>query len=236
MEKLDHDWLTKGLIDFEYKKYVLLAYFKSVKESFTKVELYPYLADLVWHYRNLQVVKENKSLMKDSFPQELTAQRIKNLEINYRKIIADDDVMLELEQVMEYALPLFKLSLDEGSCIYDYVESQCEIIPVGISSLYKNEGYLFVSQPPEKETNIYRYQMTLYEQSHHTMRSIQTNHISVVKKNLSTTYESIKQSLTKKFIELPNPCTYLVVSKFNFPYQQTLMPIAKRLLMKEIGR
>jgi hypothetical protein len=42
MEKLKENWLTEGLIDFEYKKYVLLAYLKSVKESFSRVELYPF--------------------------------------------------------------------------------------------------------------------------------------------------------------------------------------------------
>ncbi|MBS1490561.1 MAG: hypothetical protein JSS93_08540 [Bacteroidetes bacterium] len=236
MEKLDTHWLTQGLIDLEYKKYLLLAYFKTVRESFTRVELYPYLADLVFHYRNLQSVQENKALMKEAFPQELSDQGIKNLEINYRKIIADDDVMKELELVMAYALPLFKSSLDEGSFIYDYVESQCTITPIGVSSLYKSEGYLFVTQPPEKETNIYRYQMTLYEQSHQTMRSIQTDLLLVVKKSLSNTYESIKRNLMQQFTELPNPNAYLVISKLKFPYQPTLMPVAKRLLVKEISR
>ena len=53
MEKLSKDWLTQGLIDFEYKKYLLLAYLQKAKKSFEKVELYPFLADLVFHYRNL---------------------------------------------------------------------------------------------------------------------------------------------------------------------------------------
>ena len=29
MEKLSKDWLTQGLIDFEYKKYVLMAYLQT---------------------------------------------------------------------------------------------------------------------------------------------------------------------------------------------------------------
>ena len=68
MEKLSKDWLTQGLIDFEYKKYVLMAYLQTVKSSFGKVELYPFMADLVFHYRNLQALKENKALIRESFP------------------------------------------------------------------------------------------------------------------------------------------------------------------------
>jgi hypothetical protein len=236
MERLDNNWLTQGLIDFEYKKYVLLAYFKTVKESFTKVELYPYLSDLVFHYRNLQLLKENKTLLHDAFPKEISTEGIKNLEINYKKIIEDDDVMRELESIIDFAVPRFKSSLDEGSYIYEYVESLCEISPIGLTSLYKNEGYLFVAQPPERETNIYRYQMTFYEQSHQAMRSIQTEHVMMTERSIANTYENIKRTLIKKFIDLPNPSAYLVTSKMRFPYQQTLMPIAKRLLVREIGK
>lgn len=99
-------------------------------------------------------------MLREAFPKEISTEGIKNLEINYRKIIEDDDVMQELESIMDFAAPKFKSSLDEGSYIYEYVESNCEISPIGITALYKNEGYLFVSQPPENETNVYRYQMT----------------------------------------------------------------------------
>lgn len=236
MERLDNNWLTQGLIDFEYKKYALMAYFKTVKDSFSKVELYPYLSDMVFHFRNLQLLKENKALLRDSFPKELSTEGVKNLEINYKKIIEDDEVMHELESIMDFALPKFKSSLDEGSYIYEYVESQCEISPVGLTSLYKDEGYLFVTQPPEKETIVYRYQMTFYEKSYQSMRSIQTYHVMSAERNFVNTYESIKRNLLKKFTELPNPSTYLVSSKMKFPFQQTLMPVAKRLLVKEIAK
>ncbi len=236
MENLKDNWLTEGLIDFEYKKYLLLAYLKKVKDSFQRVELYPFLSDLVFHYRNLVTLRENKLLIGESFPKELSTERLKNLEISYRKVIEDDLIMREIESIMEYALPMFKASLDEGSFIYEYVESQCEISPVGLTALYANEGYLFVTQPPEKETNIYRYQITFFEQSNEPMRGIQTTFVETTEKNLASTYENIKLTLLKKYSELPNPAAYLVLSKLKFPYVQTLMPVAKRLLVKEISK
>jgi len=236
MENLKDNWLTDGLIDFEYKKYQLLAYLKKVKESFTRVELYPFLSDLVFHYRNLVTLRESKLMIGESFPKELSPDSLKNLEISYRKIIEDDRIMREIESIMEYALPQFKSSLEEGSFIYEYVESRCEISLVGLTSLYANEGYLFVTQPPEKETNIYRYQITFFEQSNEPMRGIQTTFIETTEKNLVSTYENLKLTLIRKYKELPNPAAYLVLSKLKFPYQQTLMPVAKRLLVKEISK
>ncbi len=235
MESLKDNWLTDGLIDFEYKKYLLLAYFKKVKESFNRVELYPFMADLVFHYRNLMTLRENKSLIRESFPKEISPEGIRNLELNYKKIIEDDLVMREIESIMEFALPQFKSSLDEGSFIYDYVESNCEISPVGLSSLYTNEGYLFVTQPPEKETQVYRYQVTFFEQSSETMRGLRTHHVLTAERSFSNTYENIKLELIRKYSELPNPSAYLVLSKLRFPFVQTLMPVAKRLLVKHIS-
>jgi hypothetical protein len=236
MDKLKDNWLTDGLIDFEYKKYHLLAYFKNVKESFNRLELYPFLSDLVFHYRNLILLKENKTLIRESFPKELSPESLKNMVINYRRIIDDDMVMQEIESIMEYALPQFKYSLEEGSFIYEYVESKCEISPVGLTSLYVDEGYLFVTQPPERETNVYRYQTSFFNQSTEPLRAIQTEFLLTAERSLSNTYENLKLHLIRQFSELPNPSVYLVSSKVKFPYLQTLMPVAKRLLVMQITK
>jgi hypothetical protein len=47
-------------MDFEYKKYILLAYLKSCRESFEATRLYPPLGSLVKHYHDLTEL--NKSL------------------------------------------------------------------------------------------------------------------------------------------------------------------------------
>jgi hypothetical protein len=91
-------------------------------------------------------------------------------------------LMQEIESIIEFALPQFKNSLDEGSYIYELIESKCEITPIGLTSLYANEGYLFVSQPPEKETYIYRYQVTIFEQSSETMRGLNTVYLQTAKR------------------------------------------------------
>lgn len=236
MDQLSKDWLTQGLIDFEYKKYVLLAYLKTVKASFGKVELYPFMGDLVFHYRNLLAVKENKTLIRESFPKEISLEEFRRLELSYREIVEDDSVMEELESIIDFSIPKIKDSLHEGSVIYELVESKCEIAPVGVTPLYAKEGYLFVTQPPEKETNVYRYQVSIFEQSHEQLRSLNTEFIECVPKNTGNTYERIKLDLVKKFRNMPNPATYLILSRMKFPFTETLMPVAKRLFVKHISK
>src|SRR6187455_1627875 len=236
MDRLSKDWLTQGLIDFEYKKYVLMAYLHTVKNSFERTELYPFMADLVFHYRNLLAIKENKTLIQESFPKEISLEDFKKLELSYRQMIEDDGVMSELESIIDFALPQIKGSLQEGSVIYEYVESKCEISPVGLTPLYAKEGYLFVTQPPEKETNIYRYQVSIFEGSQEQLRSLNTEFIERVEKNPMNTYENLKLALIRKFRDLPNPAAYLILAKMKFPFTETLMPVAKRLFVKHISQ
>jgi hypothetical protein len=236
MEKLKESWLTDGLVDFEYKRYVLLAYLSHVKASFGRIELYPFLSDLVSHYSNLKTLKENKSLISESFPRELSQDSLLKLEMTYKSLIEDDALMRELETIISFAIPELKSSLDEGAQLYEYVESNCEISPVGLTSLYTNEGYLFISQPPQKETDVYRYQITIFEQRSEVTRGLHMRFLRTIRRTLSNSYEQIKLQLMREFSELPNPSAYLILSKLKFPYTPTLVPIAKRLLIKHISR
>ncbi len=233
---LKPNWLTEGLIDFEYKKYVLLAYLQSVQQAFGRVELYPFLSDLIMHYRNLETIREGKTLLASAFPKELSPEKISNLELLYKKAVADDDLMQEIESIIEFALPKFKNSLDEGSYVYEYVESQCELTPIGLTSLYEKEGYLFVSQPPQTTTDIYRYQLSVFEHGADQYRGLHLSWHSTEMRSLSNTYESMKVRLIRQHRELPQPTTYLFTSKLVFPYQNTLLPVAKRLLIKYLSK
>jgi hypothetical protein len=236
MEKLKENWLTDGLVDFEYKRYIILAYLTHVKACFGRVELYPFLSDLVAHYTNLKTLKESKSMISDAFPRELSQESLLNLELTYKSMIEDDALMKELETIVSFAIPEFKSSLDEGAQIYEYVESNCEISQVGLTSLYANEGYLFISQPPQKDTDVYRYQITIFDQSNEASRGLHMQYLRTTSRSISNSYENMKLQLMREFSELPNPSVYLILSKLKFPYSQTLVPVAKRLLIKQISK
>ncbi|WP_176454254.1 hypothetical protein [Siphonobacter sp. BAB-5385] len=58
MKKLQKTWITDGLLDFEYKKYQLLAYLKHVNEHFQEknsslnCQIYSFITRKVWRYSN----------------------------------------------------------------------------------------------------------------------------------------------------------------------------------------
>ena len=49
MDKLSETWMVDGTIDFEVKKYKLLAYLKKVKGYFDENKIYSQLSDLFFH-------------------------------------------------------------------------------------------------------------------------------------------------------------------------------------------
>jgi hypothetical protein len=54
--------------------------------------------------------------------------------------------------------------------------------------------------------------------------------------DFSNTYEQMKLMLIRQYSDLPNPAAFLVLSRMKFPFQQTLVPVAKRLLVKHLSK
>ncbi|MCR6719499.1 MAG: hypothetical protein NVV59_04220 [Chitinophagaceae bacterium] len=69
MKKLSETWFAEGYIDFELKKYTLLAYLQEVGKYFNENKLYPQLADVVFHYNNLVAFREKQEVFTGTFSQ-----------------------------------------------------------------------------------------------------------------------------------------------------------------------
>lgn len=236
MEELKKDWLTDGLIDFEYKKYVILAYLKTVKSKFKRNQLFPFLSDLVFHYQNLTTIKENKKLIYENFPKTISRADFRKLKITYRKIIQDDELMNEIEEIIGYAMPQFESTLNEGREIYEFIESNVDISPVGLTPIYSKEGYLMINQGNSRQVNVYRYLVSIFQGENEEYQGIHTSYLTQSNYSITRSFETIKLELIKTYKDLPNPATFLVRSKFVFPLPQTVLPMAKRMLIKEISK
>ena len=236
MKTLPVNWLTEGLIDFEYKKYMLLAYLKAAKAEFGQHRLYPVFSDLLMHYRHLLQVKEHKQLVYETFPQRISRADFEKLELVYQKIVEDDETMQQIEEIIQFAAPLFSQAMASGKELYDFVERHLEITPVGITPIYHDEGYLFLDAFPGRETQVYIYRISVFENTYEKYRGINTQHLQTVRRGLAQTHENLKVQLLRERQELPNPATFAVVSRIPVPLEHSLLPIAKRSLVKYVAR
>lgn len=232
---LSTTWFTEGSVDFELQKYRLLAYLKEVNAYFGQSKLYPQLADVLFHYNNLRSFRENKQFLEQQFPKRIDTINLQRLEIVYEKILADDDLMKELEQITQYAMGKIKDTIDSGTRLYDLVEEQLLIEPVGLLPLYKEEGYVLLRYGHHTETRAYTYTVTLFEHESDRHKGLKLQYLQSWPRSLTNTYEAIKRELVRYQSVLKNPAVYCLETPLQLPLDETILPVARRTFVKFIA-
>ena len=235
MKKLADDWLTKGTLDFEYKKYVLLAYLQHVGKYFEQHKLYPSFADLIMHYKNAAQLKDGKQKLWKSFPKELTQLDLKNFRMLFESKVAEDDQINELEYIIDFAMNKLQNHIMVGKEIFDEVERQLIIEPVGVKALEENEGLLLIDPQYESFYHVYRYRVSIFEAAEEKVRGLQTVFIDKIKKSIGTTLEQLKIQVLKNIQLVTNYSAFRVVAMQPYPYDETLLPIVKRSFSQYIA-
>ncbi|MBC7903044.1 MAG: hypothetical protein H7Y27_06460 [Gemmatimonadaceae bacterium] len=235
MKALSETWFADGFIDFELKKYTLLAYLQEVNCYFNENKLYPQLADIIFHYNNLVAFRENKKFLQEHFPKKLSGVQLEKLQLLYEQIVEDDELMQELEGIINFAAGKMKSTISSGTEIYEFIEDKLTIFPVGLLPLEINEGYFFLSEGSYRNTRVYQYRLSIFEKHDEKYRSIRTEFIADWQKNLVNTYENIKSELIRNRSDLPNPAVYSIEVDLTYPVEETLLPIAKRSLVRYIS-
>ena len=235
MKALSETWFADGYIDFELKKYTLLAYLQEVNKYFNQNKLYPQLSDLIFHYNNLVAFRENKKFLQEHFPKKLTGIQLEKLQLLYQQIVEDDEMMKELESIINYSASEMKSAISNGAELYEFIEKKLTIFPIGIIPLEINEGYFFLNEGSARNTKVYQYRLSIFEKHDEKYRSIRTEFIADWERNMVNTYESIKSELIRNKKDLPNPAVYSIETPLTYPVEETLLPIAKRSLVRYIS-
>ena len=235
MKTLSETWFADGYIDFELKKYTLLAYLQEVNKYFGENKLYPQLGDIIFHYNNLVAFRENKKYLQEQFPKKLTMIQMEKLQMLYEQMIEDDELMQELEEIINFSAGKIKSTITNGTEIYEFVETQLNIFPVGIVPLENTEGYFFLAEGTFRKTRVYQYSLSIFQKQDEKYRSIKTEYIDHWDRSIVNTYENIKAELIRRKKELPNPAVYCIETGLIFPVDETLLPVAKRSLVRYIS-
>jgi len=234
MVQLTPNWLTEGLIDFEYKKYLLLAYLQYVSKNFSETLLYPFLSDMVFHSNNLRMLREKKEMASTMFPKSISKVDLEKFKVHYQQLI-DDENLEEIETIIEFAIPKMSEHLREGQELYDFVESNITIWPVGILPVHTEEGYMLIEAAGDSDTKAYEYRVTIFETPAEKYRGIKVKYLSSYSRGLTSSLEAVKLDLVRNHKQFVNPATFAVSSGISFPLNETLLPVAKRSLVRYLS-
>lgn len=234
MKNLQKTWITDGLLDFEYKKYQLLGYLKHVNDAFQAKKLYPELSDLQNHYQESVALQNQQHHWSGQIRKKLAGIDREKLQLKYTSEFEELAPLQEVDEILSYAIPRLGSTLTKGRDLFERVNQMLTLQPIGIMPLFRQEGYLFMYETLNRDLRIYQYQVRLFENHIPPRRRVETTLVETRRKNVTTTFESIKLELLRKNNHLPNPASYLVESKLGYPMEETLLPIAQQKIAQEV--
>lgn len=233
MNSWNLELFTSAVYDYERAQYQILSNLQSVRRDFSNNRIYPHLGDLIALYGTLQTIIDQSDHLREALPGSIKEVDLEAQEVIYEKSDLDGDKMQTVEELIQWAMPHVKAAIDEGKTIFEFVEDHLHMEEVGIVPSYVQEGYLFVPDRETDQLHVLQYSLSIFTGSEERFRSLRTSHVrSIPQREIRHSPQTIKLSLMEERRDLPNPATYYFDSEIEFPYESTVLPVAKRKLMR----
>lgn len=233
--RLDLNLFTKVRDDIEKRQYIILAELKKISSEFQYYRIYPHLSRLVEIRRTLSEVINRLSDLRNKFPKRIGKIDWVNRTIEHEVVFVDGTDLRAVERLINWALPQIEKVIHEGIAIHDYVENELSVEHVGILPNYRDEGYFFIPDNRESKLNLFRFELSIFKSADDQYRALKTKLLKSLENRVHRSPASIKLELIREEKELPNPATYAFDTGLEFPFDQTILPVAKRKLMMALG-
>lgn len=238
MEQLSLEIFFDSETDWEMNQYRILAGIKKACTEFGQKKIYPSLAMLIKLNRELNQIIDERNNLRQKFPIQ-----IKGFDVKEEKVIYESSKNFELNDKIEnvfslidWALPYITEAIDEGTVLFDFVDENMLLEQVGILPVYKEEGYFMITDNIALELQVHRYECSIFSSGDEKFRSLKTEIVKTEKQGLIKRLpQTIKHELIKERTDLPNPATFLFDTELDFPFAETIMPVAKRKMISYIA-
>ena len=236
MTNIDVKKLTSCNSDWEMNQYTLLSRVKEWESHFRKNRLYPYLNDSIeLHFKLGDILQENlesKWWLEREVGQRIEDERI----VVYEKAQQVSQQLNQLLSFVEWALKMNKPVMEEGLILKEFLEENITIKPLSFDKNFRGKGYFALVDNKKMVLNIYLYDLKWEwaedEEPGHTLT------INPVRSIPLDIVDSSIEDLMKDFIEysqpLYKPMAYIFINELDFPYEETIYPLAEEILLKTI--
>jgi len=238
MEQISLEIFVDSETDLEMNQYRILAGIKKARTDFSQKKIYPSLATLIKLNRELNQLKEERNNLRHKFPKQIKEFDVKEQKVIYEasKNLEFNDSIENVFELIDWALPYINETIEEGTVLFDFVEKNMLLEQVGILPIYKEEGYFMITDNIALELQVHRYECSIFSSGSEKYRSIKTEVVKTEKQGIIKRLpETIKQEIIKERTDLPNPATFLFDSDLDFPFTETIMPVAKRKMISHIA-
>lgn len=221
--------------DYELGQYQVLAGLQNARKELSHNRLYPTLSGLVSLYHSLVDITRARNGLKDELPRRVVGLDFRSREILYETISLTQEELDAVAELILWGLPKIQEAIEEGKTIYNFVEEQITLEEVGLLPSYVDEGYLLVPDSRRGRLHVIRYEVSIFSGADQKYRNLKTQTIkSFPLEGIDASPWHIKQELMHELKDLPNPATYTFTSEIDLPYEEALLPIAKRKLLRRL--
>ncbi|HYE95441.1 MAG TPA: hypothetical protein VD962_04480 [Rubricoccaceae bacterium] len=231
MSALRFDLFTAAS-DVEAAQYRILAGLQEAHEAFTHNRVYPHLADLVTLRRTLADLLDRVDALRQHAPGRLRGIDWEAGMLLYEPEEGEEVAPFLVEPLARWALPLLDEQIEEGRALFEFAAEQAALMAVGLVPPYQDEGFLLV--PDDEALLALRYRASVLTGHDGRYRSLATTPVPVTLSPL-TPPSAWKEALAEAYPDLPAPATYRVESAVPLPLEATVLPIAKRKLLRLIA-
>ncbi|MCU7495883.1 MAG: hypothetical protein HF314_00065 [Ignavibacteria bacterium] len=237
MDKLTINTFIAAIDDLESGQYKVLSVLKGYKDQLRQHKIYPVLTDLVELMNLLEELSNKKNRFQSIFPKKIEKIDLKNKKIIYSNEEISDAEVEKLFEFIYWAHPEITEALNEARAILDFVKQNLRVEEIGIVPIYRNEGYFFVPDNRQEQEQVYRFEMSFLPTGNVSFNVMKTNLVETLRNSERSEKEfaEFKLDLIKRHPEMPNPATFRCQTDLDFPFAETIFPVAKSILASKLA-
>ena len=235
MTNIDVKKLTSCNSDWEMNQYTLLSRVKEWESHFRKNRLYPYINDSIeLHYNLADILQENlesKWWLEREVGQRVDDERI----IVYEKAQQVSEQLNHLLSFVEWALRLNRPIMEEGLILKEFIEDNLIINPISSEPNFRGKGYFSLTDNKKMVFNIYLYDFKWGWENDEPKHKLNIKRLRSIP---LTIVDSNEEEIMTEFIKcsqpLYKPMAYIIKNELDFPYEETIYPVAEEKLLATI--
>jgi hypothetical protein len=237
MTTLDVKKLTSTTSDWETNEYVILSKVKDWLNQLNRNKLFPSLDESRHLNQSLEdIIRENIDC-KLWFDNEIRARRINERFTVYEKAHQIGFKLDRMFDFIKWALRLNKQVIVEGEIIKEFVEQNLKLRRISTSEKnFHGKGYFALPDNKKELLNVYLYEVVWDWSQEHISQRLHTKLIrSIPQQFVQNPVEQLMIEFINLSQELFDPVVYIFETDMDFPYKETMLPLAEGRLLNVLS-
>lgn len=213
MQILTNDWLTNDPIDFEYKKYMLLAYDQYHTKIYEEKKIYPSFTDIVDKIKIVNDFLQNVKAIEES-KLEIKSVDWLSQKIHYASHI-EDKSLKEVKSIASYSKEVLVDLYGRYRNLLDDVDNSITISGCRVEIFNLYDGYIIMHGFGKERILEYEVYRKLYPEPHYILKTCKAN---------------MKEYYNKRYTKN----IFDVIFKESFPLKHSILPVYRRKFLESL--